>query len=113
MKQRSGLPGWLRMLTITGLFVLAGSIAAQAQEGSAPAAHPADSVADAVHELQEQVRELRAAVQELRTEAVEYRAETLELRRELQAARTQTAGSATQAPPLGERVAAWKKAHSF
>lgn len=105
MKQRSGLPDWLRMFTVTGLFLLAGSIAAQPQEGSAPATPPADSVAGAVHDLQEQVRELRQAVEELRTEAGQYRTETLELRRELEASRSQTTSSASQAP-LEERVAA-------
>ncbi len=87
--------------------MLAGRIAAQAQEAAAPAAQSPDSVASAVQQLQEQVRELRAAVQELRTEAVEYRTETLELRRELQASRGQTAASApSQTPPIEERVTA-------
>ena len=103
MKQRSGLPAWLRMFTVTGLLVWAVSVAAQSQEGKAAAT---DSMAGAVRELQEQVRELREAVQELRTEAVEYRTETLELRRELQAAHGQTVGAAGQTLPLEERVSA-------
>lgn len=92
MKQRNCLTERPLMLGIAGVLLLVGSVAAQTQAPSAPAASPGDPMTGAIHDLQEQVRELHAAVQELRSEAVQYRAETLELRRELQAAHGASAG---------------------
>jgi hypothetical protein len=92
VKQGIGLPSRLREFSILG-FLLLGSAWGRAQEASAPATPPADSMTAAIHELQEQVRELRAAVVEVRSEAAQYRAETVELRRELQATRSELAVS--------------------
>ncbi len=91
MKQGNSLPDWIRMSTITALVLLTSSVAAQTQDVAAATPPPGDSMAGAIHDLQEQVRELRVAVQELRSEAVQYRTETVELRRELEAARGQSA----------------------
>lgn len=102
---------------MVGMLLVSGEVL-WAQQTQAASAAPNDSLAAAVHELQEQVKELREAVTEVRGEAAQYRAETAELRRELQVTREQLAGAkqpaapspanATPAPTSGleERVAA-------
>lgn len=97
VKQGNSLPG-IRKCAALGLILLVGNILGWGQQAVAPANPPDESMAAAVHELQEQVRELRAAVAEIRSEAAQYRAETLQLRHELQANQSQlgTAGE-TQA----------------
>ena len=93
MKQGNVLPEWIRKSSRVGVVLLVGSVVGWTQEANTPPAPPPDSMAAAIHELQEQVRELRAAVVEVRSEAAQYRAETAELRRELQATRSQLAAS--------------------
>ncbi len=98
MKQGNGLPVWIQEFSLTGLLLLAGSVAGWTQE-STPivSSSPSDSTAAAIHELQQQVNELRAAMAEMRSEAAEYRAENSALRRELQATRLQS--EAVAIPP--------------
>jgi hypothetical protein len=124
VRQRNGLPGWVRRSGSIGIWLLAASMAARAQQQSASGTPP-DSTAAAIQELRQQVRELRTVVDEMRTEAAASRAESADLRRELQAMRNQwpavnvspPAGAAEAAPseitaagnpprPLEERVAA-------
>lgn len=87
MKQGNGLPVWIQEFSMTGLLLLVGGVSGWAQE-SAPAvpSSPGDSMATAIHDLQQQVNELRTAMAEMRSEAAQYRAENTALRRELQAA---------------------------
>jgi hypothetical protein len=107
VKQRKGLPGqlrvWVRSCGVAGLLVVAaGGLGWGQQTGVAvPASSsaPTESVAGAVHELQEQVSELRSVVAEMRSESAAYRAETAELRRELQATREQLAASGALPQP--------------
>ena len=103
MKQHKGLLGRIRIWGLAVLVVAASGLGwtQETSAGALAASAPTpDSMAAAVHELQEQVRELRSVVTEMRSESAAYRAETAELRRELQETRTQL--TASKAPPQSD-----------
>ncbi len=98
MKQGNGLPVWIQEFSLVGLLLLIGSVSGWAQESAPVVASSAnDSMAAAIHDLQQQVSELRAAMAEMRSEAAQYRSENAALRRELQTAQRQSGAGDT--PP--------------
>ncbi len=100
MKREKTLPVWL---AIFGVLLLGDTWAQTAT--STTSTTQSDTMAAAIHDLQQQVQELRQAVADVRSEAAQYRAETTELRQELQAmhaqANTQAVASTNPNPYTG------------
>jgi hypothetical protein len=94
VKQGNGLPDWMRKPGLAGLLLLLGSVFGWSQASSpAVPSSPDDSIAAAIHELQQQVNELRSAMAEMRSETEQYRAENAALRHELQTVRGPSAAA--------------------
>jgi hypothetical protein len=87
VKQRNGLPAWIKRFTAV-VTVLPMALACAFAQDQAPSAeaNPNAAMTAAIMELQEQVKELRAAVSEIRTESAQYRAQAAELKRALEIA---------------------------
>lgn len=104
MRQKNGLPGWVCQSGVTGMFVLAATLAAWTQAPTPTAGLQPDPTAVAIQQLQQQVRELRTLVEEMRAEAADTRAQCADLRRELQAMRTQLASVGSSAQTTAENA---------
>ena len=107
VKHRSGFSNPICRSGLTGVFLLAGTLAAWTQQaGSPPQSASLDpATAAAVQDLRQEVRELRTLVGEMRVEAADSRAESADLRRELQALRSQLAASGGPGPRVGSDAA--------
>ena len=91
MSKSNAFPAYFGRWSCIAICLLSANLYAWGQQTNSQSSTDAASMAQVVHDLQEQVNELRSAVAEMRAESAQYRSETAELRRELDAYRSTAA----------------------